>query len=128
MFRLLWSASGNTRYYLRRYMPTNVELDAIRTRRGLKWGVSAMLLAILYLFAASICTSLIADGGPGWLNLIVLWGVWNAMKFLIKGPVASCSWFASASTRPSRCVAPAPNGPPPNESAEAGELMVGVPR
>lgn len=39
MFRLLWTASVHTRYYLRRYMPTNIALDAIRTRRGLKWGV-----------------------------------------------------------------------------------------
>lgn len=88
MFRLLWAASVSTRYYLRRYMPTNVALDAIRTRRGLKWGVPAMLLAVPYLLAASICTNLIADGSPGWLNLIVLWGVWNAMKFLIMGPVS----------------------------------------
>ena len=88
MFRLLWVGSAHTRYYLRRYMPTNIALDAIRTRRGLKWGVPAMLLAVPYLFAASICTNLIADGGPGWLNLIVLWGVWNAMKFIIMGPVS----------------------------------------
>ncbi|GAB2448234.1 hypothetical protein GCM10027062_32290 [Nocardioides hungaricus] len=88
MFRLLWAASVHTRYYLRRYMPTNIALDAIRTRRGLKWGVPAMLLAGPYLLAASICTNLIADDGPGWLNLIVLWGVWNAMKFIIMGPVS----------------------------------------
>jgi len=41
-----------------------------------------------YLLAASICTNLIADGGPGWLNLVVLWGVWNAIKFIIMGPVS----------------------------------------
>lgn len=88
MFRLLWAASGHTRYYLRRYMPTNVAIDAIRTRRGLKWGVPAMLLAAPCLLAASICTNLIADGGPGWLNLLVLLFIWNAFKFLIMGPVS----------------------------------------
>lgn len=88
MFRLLWAASAHTRHYLRRYMPTNVALDAIRTRRGLKWGVPAMLLAVPYLLAASICTNLIADGGPGWLNLLVLLFIWNAMKFIIMGPVS----------------------------------------
>ncbi|WP_424441929.1 hypothetical protein [Microbacterium sp.] len=46
-----------------------------------------MLLAVPYLLAASICTNLIADSGPGWLNLIVLLGVWNAIKFLVMGPV-----------------------------------------
>jgi hypothetical protein len=88
MFRLLWAASAHTRYYLRRYMPTNIALDAIRTRRGLKWGVPAMLLAVPYLLAASICTNLIADGGPGWLNLLVILFIWNALKFLIMGPVS----------------------------------------
>lgn len=56
----------------------------IRTRRGLKWGVLAMLLAAPYLLGASICTSLITGGGPGWLNLLV----WNALTFLIMGPVS----------------------------------------
>lgn len=35
MIRLLWALSTRIRYYLRRYMPTNIALDAIRTRRGL---------------------------------------------------------------------------------------------
>lgn len=47
-----------------RYAPTNLLLDAIRTRRGLKWGVPAMLLAVAYFYAAAICTTLIDDGGP----------------------------------------------------------------
>ena len=64
MIRLLWAASVRTRHYLRRYMPTNITLDAIRTRRGLKWGVPAMLLAAPYLLVANICTNLIADGAP----------------------------------------------------------------
>jgi hypothetical protein len=128
MFRLLWAASGHTRYYLRRYMLTNVALDAIRTRRGLKWGVPAMLLAVPYLLAASICTSLIADGGPGWLNLIVLWGVWNAMQFLIMGPV---SLVLLVRVRVREAVArrrARAEQATSNESAEAGELMIGVSR
>lgn len=88
MLRLLWALSASIRYFLRRYMPTNIALDAIRTRRGLKWGVPAMLLAAPYLLATSICNNLIADGGPGWLNLLVLLFIWNAMKFLIMGPVS----------------------------------------
>ena len=56
MIRQLWTLSIRTRAFLRRYMPTNILLDAIRTRRGLKWGPPAMLLAAPYLLAASICT------------------------------------------------------------------------
>ena len=65
MIRLLWGLSAHTRYYLRRYMPTNIALDAIRTRRGLKWGIPAMLLAAPYLLAANYCMTIIDDGGPG---------------------------------------------------------------
>ena len=82
MIRLLWALSAHARYYLRRYMPTNIALDAIRTRRGLKWGIPAMLLA------ANYCLTLIEDGGPGWLNLLVLLFCWNALKFLIMGPIS----------------------------------------
>ncbi|WP_028279044.1 hypothetical protein [Arthrobacter sp. H5] len=88
MIRLLWALSVRTRYFLRRYMPTNILLDAIRTRRGLKWGIPAMLLAAPYLMAASCCSNLASDGGPGWLNLLVLLFVWNAMKFIVMGPIS----------------------------------------
>ena len=88
MFRLIWALSVRSRYFLRRYMPTNILLDAIRTRRGLRWGVPAMLLAISYLYAASICVQLIEDGGTGWLHLLVLLFIYNAMKFTIMGPVS----------------------------------------
>lgn len=88
MLRLLWAASVRIRYFQRRYMPTNILLDLIRTRRGLKWGIPAMLLAVPYLLLASICANLVADGGPGWLNLLVLLFVWNALKFLTMGPVS----------------------------------------
>lgn len=88
MLRLLWAMSVRTRYFLRRYMPTNILLDLIRTRRGLKWGIPAMLLAAPYLLAASICTNLLADGGPGWLSLLVLLLIWNALKFIVMGPVS----------------------------------------
>ena len=72
MFRLLWSLSIRVRLFLRTYMPTNILLDALRTRRGLKWGVPAMLIAAPYLLGAWLLTVWIADGGPGWLNLLVL--------------------------------------------------------
>ncbi|MBL5973268.1 MAG: sulfate permease [Candidatus Leucobacter sulfamidivorax] len=88
MIRQLWTLSVHTRAFLRRYMPTNILLDAIRTRRALKWGVPAMLLAVPYLLAASTFTALIADGGPGWLNLLVLVCLWNTMKFIIMGPAS----------------------------------------
>ncbi|WP_243844254.1 sulfate permease [Salinibacterium sp. ZJ454] len=75
-------------HWPRRTTPTNILLDAIRTRRGRKWGIPAILLAVPYLLAVSICTALIADGGPGWLILLVLLFIWNALKFIAIGPVS----------------------------------------
>jgi len=69
-------------------MPTNILLDALRSRRGLKWGVPAMLIAAPYLLGAWLLTVWIADGGPGWLNLLVLLFIWNALKFLVFGPLS----------------------------------------
>ena len=88
MFRLIWIASIHTRDFPHRYMPTNIVLDAIRTRRGLKSGVPAMLLAIPYLAAGNIMTILIGRGAPGWFHLLVLLCIWNAFKFLVMGPVS----------------------------------------
>lgn len=88
MFRLIWIGSVYTRYFLSRYMPTNILLDLIRTRRGLKWGVPGMLLSLPYLYVASFLTVLIEDGAPGWLHVLVVLCIWNAMKFAIMGPVS----------------------------------------
>jgi hypothetical protein len=87
MFRLLWVFSVRVRIFLWRYMPTNVLLAAFRTRRGLKWGVPAMLLATPYFFAAWVCSTWVTDGGPAWLNLLVLLLIWNALKFIVNGPI-----------------------------------------
>lgn len=84
------TGSTHTRYRIARLnnLPTNILLDAIRTRRGLKWGIPAMLLAVPNLLAASTCTTFIGSGGPGWLHLLVLLFLWNAMKFISMGPIS----------------------------------------
>lgn len=88
MIRLIWNLSVRTRLFLRTWMPTNILLDAIRTRRGLRWGIPAMLLAIPYLLIANLCVQAIADNGPGWMHLVVLWSIWNALKMLWIGPIS----------------------------------------
>ena len=88
MFRLIWITGIYVRSFMRRFMPTNIALDALRTRRGLKWGAPAMLLAIPYFFAAAYLTALIDDGAPKWLYVIALTSIWNALKFAVNGPVS----------------------------------------
>lgn len=87
MFGLIWAVVARTRFALRRFMPTNLLLDAVHTRRGLKWGMPAMLLAIPYGGGALVCFEIAEGGGQGWLNLIGLLLVWNALKYLVAGPV-----------------------------------------
>ena len=72
----------------RRLFPTNCIRDAVMTRRGLKWGVPAMLLAAPYIVAVKLLTDHIEHGGPGLLHLIVLLAAWNALKMLWLGPIS----------------------------------------
>lgn len=88
MFRLIWIASIHVRSFMRHWMPTNILLDKLRTRRGLKYGPLALLLAAAYFYLASLLTVIIDGGGPRWLYLLVLLCVWDAFKFLWTGPVS----------------------------------------
>ncbi|GAA1061080.1 hypothetical protein GCM10009573_25070 [Agromyces bracchium] len=86
MFGLIWVVVARTRLAFRRFMPTNLLLDAIHTRRGLKWGVPAMLFAVPYGLGALLCFGMAEGGAPGWLNLVGLLFTWNALKFVVAGP------------------------------------------
>ena len=88
MFGIILAATARSYFFLRRFMPTAIVIDAINTRRGLKWGVPAMLLAVPYAIAAVYCRGQIEAGGPGWLNLLVLLFLWNTLKFVLVGPIS----------------------------------------
>ena len=88
MFELILAAIARSYYFMRRFMLTAIVIDTINTRRGLKWGVAAMLLAFPYAFAAIYCRAQIEDGGPGWLNLLVILCLWNTLKLLLIGPIS----------------------------------------
>lgn len=89
MFRLIVNLTTRVRWFLRCYAPSNIALDAIRTRRGHKWGIPAALVLVpTYLYTASFITTLIERGGPGCLNLIVLTSIWSALKFAVMAPVS----------------------------------------
>ncbi len=92
MFRLIWAASVRTHTILR-YAPTNLLIAATRTRRGLRWGIPAMLVAVPYWFVASWCITTIDSGGPGWLNLLVLLATWNILKLIVNGPITALLLF-----------------------------------
>ena len=87
MFGLILGVTARTHYALRRFLPTNILLDAIHTRRGLKWGVPAMLLAVPYALVAVYSAGMAGAGGSGWLNVLTLLCAWNALKILVAGPL-----------------------------------------
>jgi Na+/proline symporter len=111
MFRLLWIASTHVRIFMRRYMPSTIILDYVRTRRGLKWGPVVMLLAAPYAVAAYWLTAWIEGGGPEWLYLLVLVCLWSAFKMIWIGLV---SLVVLARTRhaEARCRGAVPSPPP----------------
>lgn len=47
-----------------------------------------MLLAVPYYFAAAYFHQLLTEGGPGWLNLAVLWCGALTLSFVFMGPVS----------------------------------------
>lgn len=89
MFQLLIAFVSRIYAFFQRSMPTNILVRATHTRRGLKWGVPAMLLAVVYIVIAAALAQWVAGGAPGWINLLVLLCLWNALKFAINGPITA---------------------------------------
>lgn len=88
MFRLIWMAGIHVRSFMRHWMPTNILLDKLRTRRGLKFGPLALLLAVAYFYLASVLTVIIDNGAPRWLYLIALVLIGNGLKMLWIVPIS----------------------------------------
>lgn len=86
MFQLLIVFVSRIYAFFQRTMPTNILIRATHTRRGLKWGVPAMLLAVVYIVLAAALAQWVERGAPGWINLLVLVCLWNALKFTVNGP------------------------------------------
>jgi hypothetical protein len=88
-------------FYLRVYAPTNIALDYLRSRRGLKWALPASLvLTAAYWGGGYAVTSLIENGGPGWLNLLAALLAWNGLRFAMLGLWSPVLVAAAALRRP----------------------------
>ncbi len=100
MFSLFWNFSAALNGYMRFYMPTNRAVDWLRTPRGLKWAIPvALVTAPTYLFAMSVCATIIDRGGPGWLNVLVLLFAYHAIKFACVAVVSPILAVASVLQR-----------------------------
>lgn len=82
MLALVWKLSAALNGFMRFYMPSNRAVDSLRTWPGSKWAIPVALAATpTYLFAMSICVTIVQHGGPGYLNVLVFLFAWNALKF-----------------------------------------------
>ena len=75
------------RYRLLRYAPTNILLIRTHGRHGLRWFLLAVGLAVVFFYAAAICTTILNHDGPDWLNALVILFTWNGFKMLRIDPV-----------------------------------------
>jgi hypothetical protein len=89
MFQLLIAFVSRMYAFFQQSMPTNILIRATHTRGGLKWGVPAMLLAVVYIVIAAALAQWVTGGAPGWINLLVLLCLWNALKFAVNGPITA---------------------------------------
>ena len=89
---------------LLQHAPINRLLRRLHQRGGLLSAVAAMLAGVAYLIAAVACTGLLEDGGPGWINLLVLLFMYNAFKLALHGLVVlvAPAWQRLFRRRPSR--------------------------
>lgn len=68
--------------YLQMYAPSNAIVARVRQERPrLRVAAGLLVLAAALACAAILLSRWAAAGGPGWLNLVVLIAIWDAMKF-----------------------------------------------
>ncbi|MBC9943185.1 sulfate permease [Leucobacter sp. cx-328] len=88
MLALIWHLSSFANDLLQRYAPTNRLIWFLRRRENLRYGVLAMLFSVPYLLIARGALALIGVGAPEWLYLVFILCIWNAIKFLVWGPIS----------------------------------------
>lgn len=102
MTQFALSTIFSIRYRLLRYAPTNILLIRTHGRHGLRWFLLAVGLAVVFFYAAAICTTILNHNGPGWLNALVILFTWNGFKMLRIDPVTLVLRRYIRVTRPDR--------------------------
>ena len=102
MTQFALSTIFSIRYRLLRYAPTNILLIRTHGRHGVRWFLLAVGLAVVFFYAAAICTTILNHDGPGWLNALVILFTWNGFKMLRIDPVTLVLRRYIRVTRPDR--------------------------
>lgn len=75
--------------WCQRWLPSNRFVSFLRTRRGYRWGVPAVLLGAVYFTIGVACYGATQLGHTGWfyLGMLICW--WTATKLLLNGMAAT---------------------------------------
>ena len=75
--------------YLQTYAPSNVIVARVRQERPrLRVAAGLLVLSAALASGAVVLADWVANGGPGWLNLVVLIAIWDAFKFAFLAAVS----------------------------------------
>ncbi|MBO1758899.1 hypothetical protein ACWDHH_14960 [Janibacter hoylei] len=75
--------------WCQRWLPSNRLVTLLRTRRGYRWGVPAVLLGALYFVVGIGCYGAVRLGHTEWLYLGMLVFWWTALKLAVHGVTAT---------------------------------------
>ena len=82
MLILAFGVAALAHRYLQMYAPSNAIVARVRRARPrVRVAGGLLVLSAALAFVAAILTDVVASGGPGWLNLLVLIAAWDALKF-----------------------------------------------
>lgn len=74
------------------YAPSNILIRHLRSPDARRWTLPiALASAVAYLLATRGFTLAIENGAPGWLNLLVFYCAWNAIRFALIAATAMLS-------------------------------------
>lgn len=75
--------------WCQRWLPSNRLVTLLRTRRGYRWGMPAVLLGAIYFVAGIACYGAVQLGHTAWfyLGMLICW--WTAAKLVLHGIVAT---------------------------------------
>lgn len=81
--------AGAVYRWCQRWLPSNILVRRVCTRRGLRWGVPLALLGLVYFTAGVGCVGAVQLGGSPWwyVGTVVCW--WTALKLVGHGLYAA---------------------------------------
>ena len=90
IFVASWAISARLYSLVQRFAPSNTVIRRVHTRSGIKWGPLVGLAGVMVYGLLLVMTgTIVRDGGPGWVNLFVLIGFWNTLRFAVLMPVSA---------------------------------------